>query len=43
MDSISIIAMASIITSGLCMGIGAIGPGLGQGRAVQGALSSIAQ
>jgi F-type H+-transporting ATPase subunit c len=43
MDSFSLIAMASIVTAGLCMGIGAIGPALGQGRAVQGALSSIAQ
>jgi F-type H+-transporting ATPase subunit c len=43
MDSYSLIAMASIVTAGLCMGMGAIGPALGQGRAVQGALSSIAQ
>jgi F-type H+-transporting ATPase subunit c len=43
MDSISIIAMASIITAGLCMAIGSIGPALGQGRAVHSALSSIAQ
>ncbi|MCX5856341.1 MAG: F0F1 ATP synthase subunit C [Deltaproteobacteria bacterium] len=43
MDSVSIVAMASIITAGICMGIGAIGPGLGQGRAVSGALTSIAQ
>ena len=43
MDSMSIIAMASIISAGLCMGFGAIGPGMGQGRAVQGALHSIAQ
>ena len=43
MDSLSIIGMASIIAAGICMGIGAIGPGVGQGRAVQGALSAIAQ
>jgi F-type H+-transporting ATPase subunit c len=43
MDSFSFIAMASIVTAGLCMAIGAIGPALAQGRAVQGALSSIAQ
>ena len=43
MDSVSIIGMASIIAAGICMGIGAIGPGVGQGRAVQGALSAIAQ
>jgi F-type H+-transporting ATPase subunit c len=43
MNSMSIVAMASIIIAGLCMAIGAIGPALGQGRAVQAALSSIAQ
>ena len=43
MDSITIIALASIVTAGLCMGIGAFGPALAQGRAVQGALSAIAQ
>ena len=43
MDSVSIIGMASIIAAGICMGVGAIGPGVGQGRAVQGALSAIAQ
>ncbi|HPL63210.1 MAG: F0F1 ATP synthase subunit C [Syntrophales bacterium] len=43
MDTMSFIAIASIITAGFCMGIGAIGPSLAQGRAVQGALSSIAQ
>ncbi|OPY88008.1 MAG: ATP synthase subunit c [Smithella sp. PtaU1.Bin162] len=43
MDSATFIAMASIIAAGLCMGIGSLGPGLGQGRAVQSALSSMAQ
>ena len=43
MNTISIVAMASIFSAGLCMAIGAIGPALGQGRAVQSALSSIAQ
>ena len=43
MDTMSFIAIASIITAGFCMGIGAIGPSLAQGRAVQWALSSIAQ
>jgi F-type H+-transporting ATPase subunit c len=43
MDSISLIGMASIIASGLTIGIGAIGPALGEGRAVAQALSSIAQ
>jgi F-type H+-transporting ATPase subunit c len=43
MDTTSIIALASIFSAGICMGLGALGPGLGQGRAVQGALSSMAQ
>lgn len=43
MDHISIIAMASIITAGLTICIGSIGPALGEGRAVAQALSSIAQ
>jgi F-type H+-transporting ATPase subunit c len=43
MDSINYIAMSSIIAAGLCMGIGSLGPALGQGRAVQSALSSMAQ
>jgi F-type H+-transporting ATPase subunit c len=43
MESITLIAMASIVTAGITMAIGAIGPALGQGRSVQSALSSIAQ
>jgi F-type H+-transporting ATPase subunit c len=43
MDTITVIALASVISAGLCMGFGAIGPGMGQGRAVQGALSAMAQ
>lgn len=43
MDHISIIGMASIITAGLTICIGSIGPALGEGRAVAQALSSIAQ
>ena len=43
MDSITVIAAASIIASGLAIAIGAIGPALGEGRAVAQALSSIAQ
>jgi len=43
MDSVSMVAMASIIMAGFCMAIGAIGPALAQGRAVHSALSSIAQ
>lgn len=43
MDALSLVAAASVLAAGICMGIGAIGPGFGQGRAVQGALNSIAQ
>jgi F-type H+-transporting ATPase subunit c len=43
MDSLTWIAVASIISAGLCMGIGAIGPALGEGRAAAQALASIAQ
>jgi len=43
MDSISIIAMASIIAAGFGIGIGAIGPAIGEGRAAAQALSAIAQ
>jgi F-type H+-transporting ATPase subunit c len=43
MDSSTLIALASIITAGLTIGIGAIGPALGEGRAVAIALSSLAQ
>ncbi len=43
MDSLTLIAIASIITSGLTIAIGAIGPALGEGRAVAQALSAIAQ
>lgn len=43
MTSMSFIAMMSIIGAAVCMGIGAIGPGLGQGKAIASALSSLAQ
>lgn len=43
MDSITLVGMASVVTAGLTIGIGAIGPALGEGRAVAQALSSIAQ
>ena len=43
MDSLTWIGIASIITSGLTIAIGAIGPALGEGRAVAQALSAIAQ
>jgi F-type H+-transporting ATPase subunit c len=37
------IAVASIATSGITIGIGVIGPAIGEGRAVATALSSLAQ
>jgi F-type H+-transporting ATPase subunit c len=43
MDNLGLVAMASVIASGLCIGIGAIGSSLGEGRALAQALSSIAQ
>jgi F-type H+-transporting ATPase subunit c len=43
MDNMTLIAMASIVTAGLTIAIGGIGPGLGEGRAVASALSSLAQ
>ncbi len=43
MDSVTLIGMVSVFTSGITIGIGAIGPALGEGRAVAQALSSLAQ
>ncbi len=43
MDSVTLIGMASIIGAGLTIGIGSIGPALGEGRAVAQALNAIAQ
>lgn len=43
MDSISLIGMTSIVTAGMTIAIGAIGPALGEGRAVVQALASMAQ
>lgn len=43
MDSLTFVAVASIISAGLCIGLGAIGPALGEGRALAQALNSIAQ
>ncbi len=42
MDSLTLVAVASIVSSGICIGIGAIGPALGEGRALAMALNSIA-
>jgi F-type H+-transporting ATPase subunit c len=43
MDNMTLIAAASIITAGLTIGVGVIGPGMGQGRAVASALIALAQ
>jgi F-type H+-transporting ATPase subunit c len=43
MDSMTLIAVASIVTAGLTISIGCIAPALGEGRAVANALSSLAQ
>jgi len=43
MDSMTIIAIASIASAGLTMAIGSIGPGLGEGRAIAAALTALAQ
>ena len=43
MTDLSLIGSISIITAGLTIAIGSIGPALGEGRAVAQALSSIAQ
>ena len=43
MDSSTWIALASIVTAGLTIGIGCMCPALGEGRAVAVALTSLAQ
>jgi len=43
MDTQTIIAVASIVTAGLTIGLGSIGPALGEGRALAQALSALAQ
>lgn len=43
MDSSALVALGSIITAGLTMAIGSIGPALGEGRAAAQALSAMAQ
>ena len=43
MDGLSFVAFASSISAGLTMGIGAIGPALGEGMAVKQAVTAIAQ
>jgi F-type H+-transporting ATPase subunit c len=43
MDSSTLVAIASIVTAGLTIGIGCMCPALGEGRAVAVALTSLAQ
>lgn len=43
MDTLTAIAVVSIAASAVCMAIGAIGPAVGEGRAIAQALSAIAQ
>ena len=43
MDSMTIIAVVSIITAGVTIGLGSIAPAIGEGRAVSTALTSLAQ
>ena len=43
MDTLTTVAVASIVTSGLTTGIGVIAPALAEGRSVATALSSLAQ
>jgi F-type H+-transporting ATPase subunit c len=43
MDDVGLIAAASIISAGITIAIGSVGPALGEGRAAAQALSAIAQ
>jgi F-type H+-transporting ATPase subunit c len=43
MDSMTLIALASIVTAGFTIGVGCVAPALSEGRAVATALSSLAQ
>ena len=43
MDSLAIVAAVSILTAGITIAIGSIGPALGEARAAAQALSAIAQ
>ena len=43
LDNASLIAAVSTFTAGLTIGMGSIGPALGEGRAVAQALAAIAQ
>jgi len=43
MDTLGWVAVTSIFTAGLCIAIGAVGPALGEGRALSQALQALAQ
>lgn len=43
MSETTILSVASIITAGITMGLGSIGPALAEGRAVASALDAIAR
>ncbi len=43
MDSMTLIALASIVTAGLTTSFGCLGPALSEGRAVAAALTALAQ
>ncbi len=43
MDPQTLLAVASVVTAGLTISIGSIGPALGEGRALAQALAAIAQ
>ena len=43
MDSMTLVAIVSIVTAGLAIAIGSIGPAFGEARAVATALTALAQ
>ncbi len=43
MDPTTIVAAASILSAGITMGLGAIGPGIGEGIALARAMTALAQ
>ncbi len=43
MDTVALVAGFSILSAGLTMGIGAIGPAIGEGMALARAMSALAQ
>ncbi len=43
MDALTLIALGSIVTAGITIAIGSVGPALGEARAVSSALDAIAR